>query len=517
MLGEWDGSQPAVDVFNSIAEPIGWWAEHFGHLPALSEGERVLSYTDLDRSARDVADGLVERGLRPGDRLLVVGENGFTMALGVLAAAHVGAWAIPLNARLSAGEVDAIRDHARPRLGLYAASVSKDAVAHGVRHGAPATVDRGEPAIAFAGATIAAFEDADPPTDEREDVPADRVAVMIYTSGTTGMPKGVMLTHRNLLFIGARSGASRRVVPGDRIYGVLPISHVFGLASVYLGNMYMGGHVDLIARFSAEHALAAIETGSISLFNGVPQMYARVLECTTIRGQALDPGRIRYLSSGGAPLDLGLKKRVEAAFGVPLHNGYGMTETAPTISVTDIDRPRDDETVGEVFPDVIVRIVDADGAEVPIETIGEIQVAGPLVMKGYYKAPEETAAVRDGAWFRTGDLGRMTSDGLLYVVGRKKELIIRSGFNVYPPEVEAAVLLHPDVSLCAVVGRPAKDGNEEVVAFVQPVQGRAIDAEVLSAFVADKLSPYKRPGRWEFRGTLPATAAGKILKHLLGD
>jgi long-chain acyl-CoA synthetase len=279
--------------------------------------------------------------------------------------------------------------------------------------------------------------------------------------------------------------------------------------------MYMGGHVDLIARFSAEQALRAIESGAISLFNGVPQMYARLLELTTIRGRALNPGRIRYLSSGGAPLDLGLKKRVESAFGVALHNGYGMTETSPTIAVTDIARPRSDETVGEIFPDVSVRIVDDTGDGVPAGGVGEIQVAGPLVMKGYYKAPGETAAVMDGAWFKTGDLGRLSADGLLYVVGRKKELIIRSGFNVYPPEVEAAITLHPDVALCAVVGRPAKDGNEEVVAFVQAIQGRALRAEDLADFVADKLSPYKRPGRWEFRDTLPATPAGKILKHKL--
>ena len=517
MTAAWNGEQPGLDIFTSIDQPVGWWAERFGDLPALTEGDRTLSYGELDREARALSACLRARGARPGDRILIVGENGFAMAVGVLAAACIGAWAIPLNARLSAGEVDAIRDHAGPRLGLYSASISADAKLHGERHGTLGDLGDDAPLLGRIGASLAEFADADPPVDETAEDPLDRVAVMIYTSGTTGMPKGVMLTHRNLLFIGARSGASRRVVPGDRIYGVLPISHVFGLASVYLGNMYMGGHVDLIARFSAERAIESIETGAISLFNGVPQMYARILELTTIRGRPLDPGRIRYLSSGGAPLDLGLKNRVEAAFGVPLHNGYGMTETAPTIAVTDIDRPRDDETVGEVFPDVQVRIVDDGGRSVAAGEVGEIQVAGPLVMKGYYRAPDETMAVRDGDWFRTGDLGRLTEDGLLYVVGRKKELIIRSGFNVYPPEVEAAVLLHPDVALCAVVGRPAKDGNEDVVAFVQPIQGREPSVEDLSAFVADKLSPYKRPGRWEFRSALPATAAGKILKHRLED
>lgn len=510
MTDTWDGSRPATDIFTSIADPVAWWATRYPDIPALAEGERVMTYGEADARAGRLAETLAGRGLVAGDRFYIVGENGLATALSVLAAAKLGVWAIPINARLSAGEIDAIRDHARPRLAIYTVSVSDEAAAHAARHGAGA-VD----SLDDLGATLAAFDDFDPPVDESGDEPGDRVAVMIYTSGTTGTPKGVMLTHRNLLFIGARSGESRRVGPGDRIYGVLPISHVFGLASVYLGNMYMGGRVDLIPRFSAEHALNAIESGEISLFNGVPQMYARILELTTIRGRPLEPGRIRYLSSGGAPLDLGLKKRVEAAFGVPLHNGYGMTETSPTISVTDIDRPRDDDTVGEIVPDIRVRIVGDGGAELPLGSVGEIQVAGPLVMKGYYKAPDETAAVHDGPWFRTGDLGRLTDSGLLYVVGRKKELIIRSGFNVYPPEVEAAIALHPDVALCAVVGRPARDGNEEVVAFVQPIQGRAPNAAGLEAFVADKLSPYKRPGRWEFRDSLPTTAAGKILKHRL--
>lgn len=506
----WDGDSPPNDIFTAIWQPVAWWAERYGDLPAVSEDERLLSYRELDARAAALAEAFRTAGGRAGDRLLIVGENSLAMAVAVLAAARAGIWAIPVNARLSAGEIDAIRDHARPLLGLYTDAVSPEAEAHGKRHGAAAVDD-----LIDLGASLAVFDDADPPTDESGDAPEDRVAAMIYTSGTTGLPKGVMLTHWNLLFIGGRSGASRRVVPGDRIYGVLPISHVFGLASVYLGNMYKGGRVDLISRFSAKHAVEAIESGAISLFNGVPQMYARILELTTIRGLPLDPGRIRYLSSGGAPLDLGLKKRVETAFGVPLHNGYGMTETSPTIAVTDIDRPRDDETVGEIIPEVGVRIVDGEGASVASGEVGEIQVTGPLVMKGYYKAPTETAKVMDGAWFKTGDLGRMSEDGLLYVVGRKKELIIRSGFNVYPPEVEAAIALHPDVALCAVVGRPAKDGNEEVVAFVQPVVGRDIAESDLAAFVMDKLSPYKRPGRWEFRDSLPATPAGKILKHKL--
>jgi acyl-CoA synthetase (AMP-forming)/AMP-acid ligase II len=508
MNAAWTGVTPAKDIFTRIDEPLAWWAERHGDLPALSQAERILTFAEVDARVTALCATFSAAGGQAGDRIFIIGENSLAMALAVLAAARIGAWAVPINARLSAGEIESLRGHGRPRLAVFTTGVSSDAVGHADRLGAAIEIED-------LGAKIARFDDADPPTDQGAGDPSDRVAVMIYTSGTTGAPKGVMLSHRNLLFIAARSGESRRVRPGDRIYGVLPISHVFGLASVFLGNMYMGARVDMIPRFSAEHALAAIEGGETTLFNGVPQMYARLLELTTIRGRPLDPGRVRYLSSGGAPLDLGLKKRVEAAFRTPLHNGYGMTETAPTIAVTDIDRPRADDTVGEVIPEVSVRIVGAEGVEMPTGEVGEIQVSGDLVMKGYYKAPGETAAVRDGDWFKTGDLGRLTADGLLYVVGRKKELIIRSGFNVYPSEVEAAIALHPDVALCAVVGRPGQDGNEAVVAFVQPIRGRAPTAEDLAAFVADKLAPYKRPERWEIRDALPATPAGKILKHRL--
>lgn len=510
---------PHLDAFERIWEPIAWWAEHRGAAPALSEGDRVLSYADLDARVKAAAGTLRDTGVQPGDRVLIVGENSLAMAVAILGSARLGAWAVPVNARLSAHEIDGIRDHAGPRVGIYTSACSTDAEAHGTRHGAHPL-----PELADLGASVARFPDAPAPVDESDLTPGERVAAMIYTSGTTGQPKGVMLTHDNLLFVAGRSCQSRLAAPGDFIFGVLPFSHVFGLASVFLGNMYGGAWVDLKAKFAAEDAVASIESGDLTIFNGVPQMYARILEHTTLRGSALNPGRVRYLSSGGAPLDLGLKERVEAAFGLPLHNGYGLTETSPTVTVTEIARPRAVNSVGEILRDVSVRIVDDLGAELSLGQVGEIWVSGRLVMKGYYRAEDETAAaicVLDGQrWFKTGDIGLFRVDPddgarLLYVVGRKKELIIRSGFNVYPPEVEAAILRHPDVALCGVVGRPTAGGNEDILAFVQPVRGRTPAVEDLAAFVTTTLSPYKRPSHWILRDTLPSTPAGKILKHRL--
>jgi long-chain acyl-CoA synthetase len=249
----------------------------------------------------------------------------------------------------------------------------------------------------------------------------------------------------------------------------------------------------------------------------VPAMYARMLALAGERGGCPAPA-LRYISSGGAPLDVGLKQRVEALWGLPLHNGYGLTETAPTVSTTDIDNPAGDDSVGPVVPGVelSIRAIE-DGRHLSAGDVGEIWIRGPNVMKGYYRDPEATAAAMtpDG-FFRSGDLGRMDGDGNLYVVGRLKELIIRSGFNVYPAQVEGVLCQHPDVMLAAVVGRPSPGGaNEDIVAYVQPVRGRNPDEDALGAFVAERLAPYKRPTRYIFMDELPATAAGKVLKARL--
>ncbi len=430
--------------------------------------------------------------------------------MAVLAAARLRAWAVPLNARLSAREIDTIREHCRPRVSLYAAGVSRDAAAHAERHGAAAA-----PELEPLGALIAVARET-----EREPVsndPVQQVAALIYTSGTTGAPKGVMLTHDNLMFIAGRSSEWRGVNAADRVYGVLPISHVFGLASVLLGTLYRGARLDLVARFDPEEAARALAEDGVTVFQGVPQMYARLMALAKLRGADLPVPQLRYLSAGGAPLDLDLKARVEAMWHRPLHNGYGLTESSPTVSTTEIDRPAADDSSGPPLPDVEVRIADAEGAALPAGEVGEIWARGRLVMKGYYRDPAQTAAmITPEGWLKSGDLGRLTDDGQLYVVGRLKELIIRSGFNVYPPEVEAVVASHPDVAIAAVLGRPVA-GNEEVVAFVQPVPRHSVDVAALRGYVEPQLAPYKRPSDYIGMAELPATSTGKLLKAKLRE
>ena len=512
-----DGPAPAphgrsaqpYDRFAWITDPIDHWADAQPDHPAIGDSTGTRSYGALRDDVDALAARLTDGGVRPGDRVMIVMENSRASATAILAAARLRAWAVPLNARLSAREVDSIRDHCRPRALLYTAAVSPDAKAHGERHGAT-----GDALLDGLGATLAEGKGDPEPV---EDDPANQVAALIYTSGTTGTPKGVMLTHDNLMFIAGRSSQIRYLNPADRVYAVLPMSHVFGLASVLLGSLYQGARLDLVARFSHEHLVRALAEDGVTVFQGVPQMYARLMALAEVRGEALPAPKLRYISAGGAPLGLDLKRKVEAMWQQPLHNGYGLTETSPTVSTTDTDAPSYDDSTGPLLPDVEVRIVGPDGTALPSGSVGEIWVRGRLVMKGYYRDSEQTAQVMtDDGWFKSGDLGRLSDAGELYVVGRLKELIIRSGFNVYPPEVEAVIASHPEVALAAVLGRSVP-GNEEVVAFVQPLPGRVLDAEELRAFVETKLAPYKRPSEYRIMPELPASATGKLLKVKLKD
>ena len=473
--------------------------------PALSEGtaegERTLSYAALVGEVERYAALLRARGVRPGDRVLLVSENCSAQVALIFAASTVGAWIVNLNPRLSAPEIDAIQRHCGARLALYTAAVSPEAAAHAARAGARA---EGE-------LMIGPLNDA----CEAEAAAGDPVAALVYTTGTTGQPKGVMLSHRNLLFVATVSSRLRGLVPQDRAWGVLPISHVYGLTSVLLGTLSAGACLQLAPRFTPDAMLRAIRDDGLTIVQGVPAMYARLLE--TI-GAARLPSSLRFAYAGGSPLDPDLKRRVEALLGLPLHNGYGLSEAAPTVSQTRLDAPRADTSVGQPIPGVEARIVDQEGRDVADGGAGELWVRGPNVMRGYYREPALTAAaLRPGGWLNTGDMARRNGGGALFIVGRTKELIIRSGFNVFPLEVETVLNAHPGVTQSAVVGKAAADGNEEVVAFVQPDPNLALGVEALQAWAAQRLAPYKRPGRIILMKALPAAATGKILKHALKE
>jgi long-chain acyl-CoA synthetase len=478
---------------------------------AFIEGDRTWTYRQFSDAVDLVAQELTRLGIRPGDRIMIASENGVALSAFLFAASKLDAWPIAANPRLSARELDQITAHSGARRTFFVAGLSQEAAAHAERHNA--SVRTIGP---LAGVAVGPLNEAARPEPVHADGAA-QVAALIYTSGTTGNPKGVMLSHKNLLSSARISGVLRDIGPADRIYGVLPMSHIVGFSIVLISTLMSGATVQLVPKYDPELLARAIAEEGVTVVYGVPATYQRLLAYKAQKGIAqLERGRLRFLGVAGAPLDLDLKRRVEQEFGVQLSNGYGITECSPGIAAVSSDDPRDDESVGTVLPDVEARIRRLDGSPAAAGEVGELHVRGPNVMLGYYKAPDLTANVidRDG-WFNTGDLARF--DGAhLFIVGRTKEMIIRSGFNVYPAEVEAVLNSHELVVQSAVVGR-AVDGNEEVVAFVQLLPGARVTPAELMAYAGEQLTSYKRPSEIIVLDALPASSTGKILKHRLWE
>ncbi len=497
--------------FRRIHELVDRLPDLAGDDVILNALDHVLTGAALKAAVDAAETALRAHGIRAGDRVLILNENCAALCVLVFAVSRIGAWSVIVNARIAKAEIERIAGHCRPRARFYTTAMSEPAEALAAADEA-ADIDLG----AVTGVQATPAVDADPEAGQPED--AEAVAVLLYTSGTTGTPKGVMLTHGNLLFTAQRSCELRGTRPGEKTLGVLPISHVFGLSSVFVGTVYGAGELILRSRFVPKEMADLLENDGVTIFQGVPAMYAHILELATLRGSPLAPPTIRYASAGGAPLDLSIKQRIEAMWKVQLKNGYGLTETTAGVCATTQNATAEDDSVGVLFPSVEARIVDPNTLEdLPDGEIGEFWVKSPGNMKGYYRNSEETDKVLlPGNWYRTGDFAKRTPDGYFYIAGRLKELIIRSGFNVYPIDVETALNSHPDVALSAVVGRSVA-GNEEVVAFVQPVAGRTISVADLRAHAEASLAPYKRPSEYIFSDNLPVTPAGKILKNSLRE
>ncbi|MGB6102406.1 MAG: class I adenylate-forming enzyme family protein [Pusillimonas sp.] len=488
-----------------LADCLTHWVQETPHNPAISDARVDWSYKDLSEQTARAADFLREQGVRPGDRVMLIGENSATLAALILAAGQLDAWAVLENARRADREVDGVRDHAQPRVVVYVVEQSPAAQAHARRHQATLV------ATSFGGVAVGRVDDEASAQPVFQD-PADQVAVLIYTTGSTGAPKGVMLTHANLLHIGGLMRTQRRMTPEDRVYGVLPITHVMGLSSGLIGTLSAGGHIRMVPRFSPQACIDALHEQHITILQGAPAMFARLV-------QALEPGQrlqtaLRFIAIGGAPLDPALKAHTEAIFGLTLHNGYGLTEASASCW-TRLSEDNPDCSVGPPNPGMEARILDAAGKPVAVGEIGELWVRGACVMQGYFRMPERTREVlKPDGWFNTEDLARMTPDGRIHITGRTKDLIIHSGFNVSPLEVETALNAHSGVQYCAVLG-VAIEGNEEIVAIVEPVPREQVSEAALREFLASRLSPYKRPGRILFVDALPVAPNGKVLKKQL--
>ena len=474
----------------------------------LAEG-RSLRFADLGALTDAAEAELRQLGVRPGDRVLVVAENCPEHAALILACSRVGAWSCGVNARMAPGEVDAFAEKADARLLYFTASSSRASAAHASRHAAVESVLAGmQHGAVRMDATV------EPPPLQ------DEVAALIFTSGTTGAPKGVMVTHEALIHFARISAASRALGPQDRCYAFVPMTHIFGLATVLLTSLYAGAQLVLRPQFDPADLLDALAHHGITQLQGPPALFSRLLAHLQERGiQQPDAPQLRYVYTGAGPLDLTLKQRVEAAFGQALHHGYGLSEYAGSVHLTRLGEQRPDTSVGYVVEDAEVQVTDpASGQPLPLGQRGELWMRGRGLMRGYFRDPQATAAVmRPGGWYASGDLGELHADGALFVVGRLKEMIIRSGFNVYPAEVELALNQLPGVQRSAVVGRPEKDGNEEVIAFVELSPGASFDEAAARTRLREQLAPYKQPSHIVTVAELPTSHNGKVLKRQLQE
>lgn len=457
------------------------------------------SFTDTSDAVAELGDQLRTFGVQEGDRVLLLVENCAPVVAALFACSKMGAAVIPLNARQSADEVSRVIEHAQPAVILFTSEVSPEARQHATRFSASTIVG------SFGELDIIALQSS---PDELQDT-----AVILYTTGTTGAAKGVMLTHNNIRFAGIISVDARGMTSSDFVYGVLPLSHVFGLASVVTASTCAGAHVFLEPRFTSKKLYEALCNG-VTLLSAVPQMHAMLMQYAKEQGyERLPANTLRYVSSGAAPLDPDWKRRAEAFYGIALQNGFGMTEATAGVCITRSEFGDVDISCGPPFKGVEVSLdFDAPSAQ---GEVGEVLVRGDNVMKGYYRDPEATAqAMTADGWLRTGDLGCLDEQGRLTIRGRSKELIIHGGFNVYPPEVEAVLSEHPQVIQAAVIGQKI-EGDEQVVAFVQVASDDMPELAALREFVAHRLTAYKRPSRIELCTDLPTAATGKVLKHKL--
>jgi acyl-CoA synthetase (AMP-forming)/AMP-acid ligase II len=471
----------------------------------LHEPQRTTSYAALQALVEIAAQDLRAAGVRPTDRVVLVAENCAEHIALIMACSRVGAWSCGVNARMSPGEIAAIAERADARICYYTSAASDAAQLHAQRAEAIASTLPG---------VMRSTPRADATTEPAEAL-ADTAAI-IFTSGTSGTPKGVMVSHRGLLHFGCVSANSRALTADDRAYAFLPMTHIFGLGTVLMASLSGGASLVLRGGFSPDDLLHALAHERVSNLQGPPTMYARLLAHIEARGATPRFPHLRYVYTGSAPLDLTLKRRVESLFGQPLHYGYGLSEYAGSVFLTRRGEPRDDTAAGYLVDGAEARIVTPEGRDAAPGETGEIWMRGAGLMLGYFRDTAATVQVmRPGGWYASGDLGRLAADGALSVVGRLKEMIIRSGFNVYPAEVETVINRFRGVHLSAVVGVPEADGNEQIIAFIEMKPGQALDTDALRGYLAEHLSPYKRPARIERVDAMPLTSNGKILKRAL--
>jgi long-chain acyl-CoA synthetase len=499
----------------SLAAILHESAERRPDHPAVVLGGASVSYRELWHGARQYAAVLREHGIGPGDKVAILIPNTTHFPLAYYAALALGATAVPVHALLRADEV---------------AYVLEDSGAKALICAGPLLAAGGKGAQ-MAGADVFTVMEGEDSTARRIDMEAAQatpidhyapreatdVAVILYTSGTTGQPKGAMLTHLNILMnVEALALSAFDLGPDDRVLGCLPLFHSFGQTVAMNTSFRVGATVVMLPRFDGAEALRLLAEENCTIFMGVPTMYVGLLGAA--RGAEALP-RLKFGISGGASLPLAVLEDFEATFACPVYEGYGLTETSPVATFNQKDWPPKPGTIGRPIWGVDVEIARPDVERsielLPTGELGELVVRGHCVMAGYLNRPEATAEVMIDGWFRTGDLGTKDSDGYLTIVDRKKDMVLRGGYNVYPREVEEVLLRNPAIAQVAVIAVPDERLGEEVCAVIVPAEGAAQDADAIIAWAREKLAAYKYPRRVEFVETFPLGPSGKILKREL--
>ncbi len=490
-------------------------AARFGSKPAVIAADRTLTYADLERETMRLAAGLAAAGVRAGDRVGLMLGNTARFPLAFFAILKAGAAAVPLDVTFKAREASALLDQ------LEAAALIVEGPS--VREGAAAAAHSRGPcrllSLGLAGHAEAAWAaplerlaPAAPPPAAPHPVGEDDTALVCYTSGSTGRPKGAEITHGNL-WAANRSWLEEVLLltPGDIAVTPLPLAHSYGLNGSLNTPLMAGATVVVIPRFDPAAVVEAIRAHRATAFFGVATMYRHLLE---LPGDLTCPS-LQMAVSGAADMPLALAKEFQRRFGVPVVRGYGASEIFRVITFRRGDPDERPECIGRPAAGAEIRLVDGEGRPVPPGAVGEMEVRGPTVMRGYSGDPEENAAAFRDGWFRTGDLARIDEEGYVSISGRKKDTILRGGYSVFPREVEDVLLSHPGVAEAVVVGVPDERLGQEVKAVVVPRDGAHVTAEEVIGFCKARLAHFKYPRIVEFAAGLPRGAVGKVRRSAL--
>ncbi len=486
---------------------------HASDQVALISRGRTTTYGELSEQVARLRGGLLRLGLEPGERVAIVAANNWYAVVSYLAVIGSGLVAVPLNPQSPAAELQ-----------WELESVGAAAVVLGPTGQGTFEEDdlRGVGSIRYVVRTGSSEDGLDldelmsgPPAPV-VDVPPDTLAVLIFTSGTAGSPKAAMLTHANLFSNIQQALAAQPDRQGaeDVVFGLLPLFHIFGLNVVLGLSLATGSSVLLVERFDPSSALEAIERHGVTVIAGPPTMWAAFAGMPGVSEESF--ASVRTAVSGAAKLPVEVAQAMEARFGVHLDEGYGLTEASPVVTASS-GTGAPFGSVGVPVPGLELRIVDDAGADVLIGDVGNLVVRGPNVFAGYWEDTEATDRVIVDGWLHTGDMAVVDDAGFVYIVDRAKDLVIVSGFNVYPAEVEDVLLHHPAVAGCAVVGVPHPYTGETIRAYVQVRPGFSVEEEELVGFCADRLARYKCPNKIWFVDEVPHSVTGKVLRRHLRD